>query len=167
MGPGSYEAKVPDAATDLAWRKAATETRAILKKGSEAWSQHGCPGTAECCQLAITKRAPWLWPSEWKVIEDRLKRDKRPLPPAREDGACPFLDAAGKRCTIYEDRPLGCRTYFCHRITGPSRQPAEQTNALLERLASANVAVDDQAAPKSLEAWVSSARRPATCPAEP
>lgn len=152
MVPGSYEAKVVE--DELGWRKAVTETRAILKKGSEAWAQHGCPGTAECCQLAITRRPPWLWPSEWRVIEARLRREGRSLPPPRADGACPFLDAAGKRCTIYEDRPLGCRTYFCHRITGPAKVPAEATNALLERLAAANIAADSEAVPRSLLEWV-------------
>lgn len=152
MVPGSYEAKVVE--DELGWRKAVTETRAILKKGSEAWAQHGCPGTAECCQLAITRRPPWLWPSEWRVIEARLRREGRALPPPRADGACPFLDAAGKRCTIYEDRPLGCRTYFCHRITGPAKVPAEATNALLERLAAANIAADSEAVPRSLLEWV-------------
>jgi Fe-S-cluster containining protein len=143
----------------LGVRRAVTETRAILQKASEAWAGHGCPGTAECCQLAITKREPWLWPSEWKVIEARLKRERRPLPPAREDGACPFLDASGKRCTIYEDRPFGCRTYFCHRITGPAKQPVDQTNALLERLRSANVAADSEAEPRSILALISSSAR--------
>lgn len=158
MVPGSYEEKVPDGESpresDLAWRRAVTETRAILKKGSAAWDQHGCPGTAECCQLAVTKRPPWLWPSEWLVIEARLSREKRPKPASRPDGGCPFLDAAGKRCTIYEDRPLGCRTYFCHRITGPAKVPAEATNALLERLAAVNIAADAEAVPRSLLGWV-------------
>jgi Fe-S-cluster containining protein len=134
----------------LAWRRAVTETRAILTKASAAWARHGCPGTAECCQLAVTRRQPWLWPSEWKVLEERLKRDRRPLPGAREDGACPLLDAGGKRCTVYEDRPFGCRTFFCHRITGPAKVPADETNALLERLRSANVAADDRATPRAI-----------------
>jgi Fe-S-cluster containining protein len=150
-----------------AWRDAVTETRAILRQGSEAWARHGCPGTAECCQLAVTKRPPWLWPSEWKVIEARLGREQRPLPPARADGGCPFLDPGGERCTVYEDRPLGCRTYFCHRVTGPAKQPAAQTNTLLERLAAANLAVDDESAPRSLLEWFSSALRPATSPVGP
>ncbi|MFT3709745.1 MAG: YkgJ family cysteine cluster protein [Archangium sp.] len=144
----------------LAWRRAVTETRLVLTRASEAWSAHGCPGTAECCQLAITKREPWLWPSEWKVIEARLKRDGRVLPPKRADGACPFLDAAtGKRCTIYEDRPFGCRTFFCHRITGPAKQPADQTNALLERLRASNIAADSESQPRSILDWFSSSAR--------
>ena len=137
----------------VAWKRAAQETRAVLRQASAAWAKHSCPGTAECCQLAITKREPWLWPSEWVVIEERLKREKRELPSPRADGACPFLDAAGKRCSIYEDRPLGCRTFFCSRIVGPSKIPAEETNLLLERLRAINLATNDEAAPRSILGW--------------
>ena len=144
-----------DSEMKVAWRQAATETRAVLRQGSEAWSKHSCPGTAECCQLGITKREPWLWPSEWKVIEERLARDRRPTPPPRADGACPLLDADGKRCSVYEDRPLGCRTFFCHRIVGPQKLPGDQTNALLERLADLNLEVDDLAAPRAISEWLS------------
>jgi Fe-S-cluster containining protein len=101
----------------------------------------------------VTKRPPWLWPSEWKVIEERLARDKRQMPAARSDGACPFLDSSGLRCSIYEDRPLGCRTFFCHRVVGPSKLPADETNALLERLRDLNLAVDDSASPRSILEW--------------
>ena len=138
----------------VAWRRAATETRAVLRQGSAAWRKHSCPGTAECCQLAITKREPWLWPSEWKVIEERLARDRRPIPGPRADGACPLLDKEGKRCSVYDDRPLGCRTYFCHRIIGPEKLPGDETNALLERLRALNVAVDDAASPRSISTWL-------------
>ncbi len=150
----------------MALRRARDETRHVLKEGAKAWAPFSCPGTAECCQLATTKRPPWLWPSEWGVLLEHLRRAGRPLPPAREDGGCPFLDAAGRRCSVYEARPLGCRTYFCHRVSGPGAVPAVQTNALLERLAALNLAVDDEARPRSLLDWwaeatgASSVRRP-------
>lgn len=151
-------AKLPDeertdAEMKIAWRRAATETHAVLRQGSAAWARHSCPGSAECCQLATTQRPPWLWPSEWKVLEARLARDRRELPAARADGGCPLLDAGGKRCTVYEDRPLGCRTFFCQRITGPERLPADLTNALMERLSALNLAVDDRAEPRSILEW--------------
>jgi Fe-S-cluster containining protein len=138
-----------DAEMAVAWRRAVTETKAVLTKADAAWARHGCPGTAECCQLAVTKRPPWLWPSEWKLLEHA----RRPLPPARADGGCPFLDEAGKRCTVYASRPLGCRTYFCHRIEGPAKLPKDETNALLERLKALNLAVDDEAEPRSILDW--------------
>lgn len=148
-------------ATDsgLARRRARDETRHVLQRGSRAWAPFSCPGTAECCQLAVTKRPPWLWPSEWDVLLEHLRRARRPLPPARADGGCPFLDDAGRRCTVYEARPLGCRTFFCGRVSGPSRVPADETNALLERLAALNLAVDDGAHPRSLLEWWADAAR--------
>lgn len=145
--------------SDLARRRARDETRHVLREGSRAWAPFSCPGTAECCQLAVTKRPPWLWPSEWDVLLEHLRRARRPLPPARGDGGCPFLDEPGRRCTVYDARPLGCRTFFCHRVTGPARVPADETNALLERLAALNLAVDDEARPRSLLDWWADARR--------
>lgn len=141
-----------------AWRRAVTETRAVLARASEAWQRHGCPGTAECCQLAVTRREPWLWPSEWRRLTAHLGESRRALPPPRADGGCPFLDEAGRRCTVYEARPFGCRTFFCHRVTGPAAQPADETNALLERLAALNLAVDSEASPRPLLEWVRQAR---------
>jgi uncharacterized protein len=137
----------------VAWRRAVTETRSILERASQAWAQHGCPGSAQCCQLNVTKKEPWLWPSEWKLLLATLAAQRRALPPPRADGACPLLDPEGLRCTVYATRPFGCRTYFCHRITGPSKVPAPATNALLDRLASLNIATDAAAQPRSILAW--------------
>lgn len=143
----------------VARRRARDETRHVLREGSRAWAPFSCPGTAECCQLAVTKRPPWLWPSEWDVLLEHLRRAGRTLPSARADGGCPFLDEPGRRCTVYDARPLGCRTFFCHRVTGPARVPADETNALLERLAALNLAVDDEARPRSLLDWWADAPR--------
>ncbi|MEW6434722.1 MAG: YkgJ family cysteine cluster protein [Myxococcota bacterium] len=160
MAPKVADDDEPTAAKSSAERRRARdETRHVLREGSRAWTPFSCPGTAECCQLAVTRCPPWLWPSEWEVLEDALRRAGRPLPPARADGGCPFLDAQGKRCTVYESRPLGCRTFFCHRVTGPTRVPANETNALLDRLAALNLAVDPHARPRSLLEWWADAAR--------
>ena len=84
------------------------------------------------------------------------------LPPPRADGGCPFLDGAGKRCTVYEDRPLGCRTFFCHRMTGPAEVPSNVTNALFERLKALNLALDDEAQVRSLPQWYEAERERGT-----
>ena len=120
--------------------RAERETRVIYEKADALWSKWSCPATAECCQLKVTQRQPWLYPSEWRVLTRG-----RPLPQQRTDGACPFLDASG-RCSRYADRPLGCRTFFCHRIEGPPTQPAVEMNKLLERLGRVN----DGAEPREL-----------------
>ncbi len=134
---------------------ALTETRAVLRKADAEWSKHSCPATAECCQLKTTGRPPWLWPTEWALV---MKKVKGVLPPPRDDGGCPFLDTTGMRCTVYEDRPLGCRTFFCHRIRGPASVPADATNALFDRLRALNVALDDEAQVRSLPQWYEAER---------
>ncbi len=144
--------------------RALTETRAVLRKADRAWSSHSCPASAECCQLKTTGRPPWLWPSEWTLL---MQKVKGVLPPAREDEGCPFLDSTGLRCTVYEDRPLGCRTFFCHRITGPAAVPAVATNALFDRLRALNIALDDEAQVRSLPQWYEAERERAAAGLHP
>ncbi len=128
--------------------RAERETRAILAKADALWSRFSCPGTAGCCQFKKTGLQPWLWPSEWEVLTNG-----EPAPPRREDGACPFLDKSN-RCSRYADRPLGCRTYFCHRIQGPAQQPVLEMDALLTRLERVNLDSDEDAKPKPLLDWL-------------
>lgn len=116
-------------ASEIAEARALQELRVIYQRADAAYAPFSCPASGECCQLAQTRRQPWLWYPEWHLL-----RSRHGLPPPREDGACPYLDTAGKRCTVYMDRPFGCRTFFCERIRGPARQPAEAVDALLRRL---------------------------------
>jgi len=131
-------------------RKAGTALEAFYRASDATWSGFGCPGTAECCQLSKRGREPWLWRVEW----DAVRRAVPMLPAARADGGCPFLDEDGRRCTVYASRPLGCRTYFCHRRTGPAREPAEQMDQLQRRLeVIARDLWPDEPGPRPLTAW--------------
>lgn len=152
------DAEVPE---PVRRKHALAETRQILAEASRAFSPWSCPSTAECCQLGKTGRPPWLWPTEWTLLLERLKRDLRPLPAVRADGGCPFLDPAGLRCTVYEDRPFGCRTFFCHRVKGPSAQPTFETNDLLHQLEGANLEWQEDAEPRPLPQWHAAALDPA------
>lgn len=109
--------------------RALQELRVIYRQADAAYAPFSCSASGECCQLSKTQRQPWLWAPEWLLLARQ-----HPLPPPRADGGCPYLDAAGLRCTVYANRPFGCRTFFCARIRGPSRQPADTVNALLVRL---------------------------------
>jgi uncharacterized protein len=134
-----------------AQRAAFRELQAVYRLADAAYRPFSCPGTAECCQLAKTKREPWLWPVEWKLLLEA--RGGQP-PPARPDGGCPFLDAAGQRCTVYAERPLGCRTFFCHRLRGPTHQPTEAMARLSQRLEQLAQALDPGCdGPRPLLAW--------------
>jgi uncharacterized protein len=134
-------------------RRLTLETQAIYRLADALFAPFSCPGSSECCQLQKTQRPPWLLPSEWLVIEDSVKSAQRAIPSPRVDGACPFLDEAGKRCTIYADRPLGCRTYFCDRIRGPKSQPTVALNALMQRLVNVNESCLDDVNAKPLWDW--------------
>ena len=132
-------------------RAAARALEALQRQTDEAWSGYRCPGTAECCQLAKRGREPWLWGVEW----DALRRARPELPAPREDGGCPFLDAEGRRCTVYAARPLGCRTYFCHRATGPAREPVEEMDRLLRQLETIARSVrPDEDGPRPITQWL-------------
>jgi uncharacterized protein len=124
--------------------------RAVYRAADVAYQPVSCPSSAECCQLTKTKLEPWLWPVEWELLEERLSQEGRPKPlPPRTDQGCPLLDTDGARCTVYEDRPLGCRTYFCHRVKGPSHQPTTLMDSLQRRLQMAS-----KGEPKPLLQWL-------------
>src|SRR5262249_35975558 len=138
------------AARRHAKRRAATDLAALYRAGDAVYAPYSCPATAECCQLAARGREPWLWEVEWNALRSALPS----LPPRRADGGCPFLDAAGRRCTAYAHRPLGCRTYFCHRVGGPGHEPVAEMDRLQRRLLSvARTLNPDEEGPRPLTAW--------------
>jgi hypothetical protein len=127
---------------------------ALYRDADATFAPWSCPASGECCQLGTTGLQPWLWPVEWLKVERALAAAGRSLPPPRKDGGCPLLDAPGRRCTIYADRPLGCRTYFCGRIRGPADQPYEKMDALQRRLEQVSRELDGpDAEPKPLLGW--------------
>ncbi len=136
------------------------ETQAVLRLADEAYRGHGCPASAECCQLKARNREPWLWRPEWELVQEKARAlHGGALPPDRADGGCPFLDASGLRCTVYEARPFGCRTFFCERRTGPAREPAQAVARLLLRLERAAQRADpDEQGPRPLREWIAGAR---------
>jgi uncharacterized protein len=140
-----------------ALRTALQELGAVYRLADAAYRPYSCPGTAECCQLSTTGKEPWLWPVEWALL---LSAKGGEVPPARVDGGCPFLDADGKRCSVYASRPFGCRTFFCHRIRGPAREPIEAVSVLLTRLQRVAQTLDaDCESPRPLLAWADAARK--------
>jgi len=100
------------------------ELAAIYRHAKERFAGSRCEGSTECCRFAITGREPYVTSIEVLAVRRALARrggalrpKKRALPlvPAGEDErTCPMLDERG-RCCVYADRPLGCRTFWCHR----------------------------------------------------
>jgi Fe-S-cluster containining protein len=97
----------------------------------EGWS---CDDSADCCRFGSTGREPYVWPVEWALLARAISA--RGAVPKRSRlaiaGNCPLLDRAG-RCTVYDARPFGCRTFFCDRAKGPERRPPRAALAELGR----------------------------------
>ena len=124
-------------------RQAQLELDAIYRQAEEVYAGWGCPRSGECCQLAKTGREPYVWPVEWQRLAVALRKEERLPLAARPDGACPLLDDRG-RCSAYADRPLGCRTFFCGRGSGPSVVKREQITALMTRLERVSLQLDPE-----------------------
>lgn len=131
----------------------------VYGQAARALEGHGCPASAECCHFAWTGREPQVSEAEWREIVRAVRAQGRklPPPPSDRDRTCPLL-GPDLRCTIYESRPLGCRTYYCDRHTGPGPVPRAALSALvapLRALAEELVPADPAARP--LSSWLRTA----------
>lgn len=76
-----------------------------------------CTNCGECCTdfLPVTKAE--IRTIKQYVAKHRVKEQKHFLPTAKPlmDFTCPFRDNKGRRCVIYEARPLICRDFKCDK----------------------------------------------------
>jgi len=142
-----------------AWGKS-DERRTVLAVYADAdrtLAPFSCEKSADCCHFTRTGREPSVTIGEWNEIVRAVRASGRalPPPPADDEQTCPFLDAG--RCRIYESRPLGCRTYFCDRITGPGRPPREELAMLVGPLRTVAAQLDPRdPLPRTLSSWLKS-----------
>jgi hypothetical protein len=130
----------------------------------ESWSCPTCHGEgsgerARCCHFGKSGHEPWLTEVEWRLLEREVARQGRSMPRVPEDGRCPFLDASAL-CSVYQARPLGCRTYFCDESSGLGSWPRPAISRLpwrLEELSRRPLPGDDGRA-RPLTTWVASRR---------
>jgi len=109
----------------------------VYALADEAMPQRDCTGRACCCLFAETGREPFVTDAEMDTLLAELKKQGRKVPAPRDDGACPLLTADSKRCSVYDGRPLGCRTFFCREAGGPAtaremREAVQLLNAIDE-----------------------------------
>jgi Fe-S-cluster containining protein len=105
------------------WRDSA-ERRKLLDLFAEADALVGdltCDASTDCCRFGVTGREPYVTAAEITEIREALKaqgtkpeapKKKLAMLPLSGERRCPLLSDEG-RCTVYEARPLGCRTFFC------------------------------------------------------
>lgn len=129
--------------------------RALYEETDRLLAGWTCSASSECCRFGLTGREPLLWPNEWLLVDRALaarglggKRRRRARLPVFGRGAadperpCPLLSDEG-RCTVYEVRPFGCRTFFCERAEGPARRPPREALARIGREIAALARRDD------------------------
>jgi uncharacterized protein len=135
------------------------ELAALYREVDALYAGWSCPGTTECCRFGVTGRQPYVTSIELAAVRRAiarrgapLARAKRALPITRDEEQeriCPMLDR-NNRCSIYADRPLGCRTFYCERATrGENGTRAELQDIVrkLQDLAARHSLGGDQARP--------------------
>jgi hypothetical protein len=108
-----------------------------------AYAGATCEASTECCRFGRTGREPYVTSIEWSAIDRARSRNGGPLPARkralplvagdRDERTCPLLDIQG-RCSVYDSRPFGCRTYFCERASVPSAPDRRAQKEFVNRL---------------------------------
>jgi uncharacterized protein len=129
----------------LASRAELEELAAVYREVDEAYASYRCEGTTECCRFAITGREPYVTSIELAGVERAIAAGGGPLSPRRralplyetegfdEEHTCPLLDRQA-RCSIYAWRPLGCRTFYCHRAETEAPVSQARLNELVRKV---------------------------------
>jgi hypothetical protein len=123
--------------------RALTALRALYAEADALYAGWSCPASSECCHFGVTGREPYVTSIEILAIERAIARrggalapKRRALPiagDAERERICRMLDRDG-RCSIYADRPLGCRTFYCERASAGVEPPRDALRGLVQRL---------------------------------
>jgi uncharacterized protein len=114
----------------------------VYRDADALYASHRCAGTTECCRFGLTGREPYVTSIELSAVRKAVaarggplapRRRALPLAPAGDERTCPMLDAAA-RCSIYVSRPLGCRTFWCHRAEADQKVSQRALNDLVARI---------------------------------
>jgi len=126
------------------------ELFALYRQVDLSFEGASCPSSTECCRFGVTGREPYVTSVEVAALRRAVSRrggplsaKRRALPLAagagrgpgagKSERACAFLDVSG-RCSVYESRPFGCRTYYCERAVVPARMLGSEQRELVNRL---------------------------------
>jgi Fe-S-cluster containining protein len=114
----------------------------LYREVDRAYGGVSCEQSTECCRFGITGREPYVTPLESSLLRQAIQARgglprRRALPIAGES-PCPLLTDEG-RCSVYEARPFGCRTFYCERASGrePTRAEVRELSQRLTHLAEA------------------------------
>ncbi len=150
---------MPAPSARASWKTdpARAELLAIYARVDALLAPFSCDASTDCCRFGVTGREPYVTPVELAELQRAIAARGAPLraaPPARnrralpladqvDERRCPLLSGEG-RCTVYQARPLGCRTFFCDRARGPGRVPRDAVNRFARDLS----ALSDRFSPR-------------------
>jgi Fe-S-cluster containining protein len=101
-----------------------------------------CPRSTRCCRFRETGKVPYLWPIEAERIRRAVARRGGKLPYGGGPEQCPLLARDGA-CSVYDDRPFGCRTFFCGDATLPFGRRRAEVDEQARRLRDLSYALGD------------------------
>jgi Fe-S-cluster containining protein len=129
---------------------------AIYAALAEVFAESYCPRSTRCCRFRETGKVPYVWPIEAERIRRAVARRGGRLPRGGGPENCPLLAADGA-CSVYDDRPFGCRTFFCSDATLPFGRRRAEVEELAGRLKDLALAQDGELLP--LTACIESRKR--------
>lgn len=107
------------------------EVREVYAEVTKRSLPRSCIKRTQCCHFRQTGCTPLLTKGEALLAAAGVRASGRTAIKQHPDGACPLLDKDG-RCTIYLNRPFGCRTHFCAAAGGI--YPRKHITDLIHRL---------------------------------
>jgi Fe-S-cluster containining protein len=113
--------------------RGATELEQVFVELGGLFASSSCPRSTRCCRFKQTGRTPYLFPVEGRRVLLGIARRGGKLPGQGAPGDCPLILKDGG-CSIYADRPFGCRTFFCDDATLPEGNRRREVDALAKRL---------------------------------
>jgi Fe-S-cluster containining protein len=119
------------------------ELAELYREVDALYADWSCPSSTECCRFGVTGRQPYVTSIELAAIRraiarrgGELAKAKRALPitdDMERERICPLLDR-NARCSIYQDRPLGCRTFYCERASRGEHGTRDELQAIVRKL---------------------------------
>jgi uncharacterized protein len=120
------------------------ELRALYVRVDALYADWSCPSSNDCCHFGSAGHQPYVTAIELVAIRSALAElgswpsEPRGLLPLLHEGGgerrrCPLLDPEG-RCSVYAQRPFGCRTYYCGRALRGARPDTQELAGLLAAL---------------------------------
>jgi Fe-S-cluster containining protein len=139
----------------IPFAQARAELLALYAEVDSLLAGFSCPASSDCCHFGAAGREPYPTTVELAVLEGAMaganvhprRSGRRSLPVAREDQVCPMLGHDG-RCRVYASRPLGCRTFFCERVSGPGGKRARLPRVEIQRISRAIADLSARFAPR-------------------